>query len=91
MSFALVQLNGITPGTSIKLDPDGPPVTIGRDPQREFPVDDHLCSRLHCRLWFDGSAWRVEDCGSRNGTYVNSRQIDVEVLHPGDAIRIGDR
>jgi Nif-specific regulatory protein len=91
VSFALVQLNGITPGTSIKLDPDGPPVTIGRDPQREFPVDDHLCSRLHCRLWFDGNAWRVEDCGSRNGTYVNSRQIDVSLLHPGDAIRIGDR
>ncbi len=91
MSYALVQLNGITPGTSIELDPEGPPVTIGRDPQREFPVDDHLCSRLHCRLWFDGSGWRVEDCGSRNGTYVNSRQIDVALLHPGDAIRIGDR
>lgn len=91
MSFSLVQLNGVTPGTSIKLNPDGPPVTIGRDAQRDFPVDDHLCSRLHCRVWFDGSGWRVEDCGSRNGTYVNSRKIDVAVLHPGDAIRIGDR
>lgn len=91
MSFSLVQLNGVTPGTSIKLDPEGPPVTIGRDEQRDVPVDDHLCSRLHCRLWFDGSGWRVEDCGSRNGTYVNSRKIDVAVLHPGDAIRIGDR
>lgn len=91
MPFSLVQLNGVTPGTSITLDPEGPPVTIGRDPQRDFPVDDHLCSRLHCRLWFDGSGWRVEDCGSRNGTFVNSRKIDVSVLHPGDAIRIGDR
>lgn len=91
MSFSLVQLNGTVPGASIELAPAGPPVTIGRDPQRDIPVDDHLCSRLHARVWFDGTAWRVEDCGSRNGTFVNSRQIENEVLQPGDAIRVGER
>ena len=91
MSFSLVQLNGTVPGASIELAPAEPPVTIGRDPQRDIPVDDHLCSRLHARVWFDGTAWRVEDCGSRNGTFVNSRQIENEVLQPGDAIRVGER
>ncbi len=91
MSFSLVQLNGTVPGASIELDPARPPVTIGRDPQRDIPVDDHLCSRLHARVWFDGTSWRVEDCGSRNGTFLNSRQIENEVLQPGDAIRVGER
>ncbi len=91
MSFSLIQLNGTVPGASLELDPAGPPVTIGRDQQRDIPVDDHLCSRLHARIWFDGSSWRVEDCGSRNGTFVNSRQIQNEPLQPGDAIRVGER
>jgi DNA-binding NtrC family response regulator len=91
MSFSLIQLNGPTPGVSANLDVDSKPVTIGRDPARDVPVDDDLCSRLHCRVWFDGQAWRVEDCGSRNGTFLNSRRIENENLKPGDAIRIGDR
>jgi Nif-specific regulatory protein len=91
MSFALVQLNGTDPGMSVELLPDGPAVTIGRDAAREIPVDDHMCSRLHSRVWFDGTDWRVEDCGSRNGTWLNSRQIENETLRPGDAIRVGDR
>ena len=91
MTFALVQLNGPTPGVSINLDAEAKPVTIGRDPTRDFPVDDDLCSRLHCRVWLDGQSWRVEDCNSRNGTFLNSRQIENEILRPGDAIRIGER
>ena len=91
MGFSLVQLNGPTPGMSLSLDPNGKPVTIGRDPARDFPVDDHQCSRLHCRVWYDGQVWRVEDTGSRNGTFLNSRQIENEHLRSGDAIRIGER
>ena len=91
MSFALVQLNGTSPGNSLPLDPNAPPVTLGRDPARDFPIDDHMCSRLHCRLWYDGNCWRVEDCSSSNGTYLNSRKIDQDIMQPGDAIRIGDR
>ena len=89
-TYSLVQLNGTATGRSFKLDPNGPPVTIGRDSSREIPVNDHLCSRLHCRLWFDDGVWRVEDCASRNGTLVNSREVrDVVALRPGDALRIG--
>ncbi len=91
MKFSLVQINGTTPGASITLDPNAPPVTIGRDPDREIPVDDHQCSRLHCKVWFDGTDWRVEDCHSRNGTFVNSRRIETASLRPGDAIHIGER
>jgi Nif-specific regulatory protein len=91
MTISLVQINGTAPGASVTLDPNAPPVTIGRDPAREVPIDDHQASRLHCRVWFDGAAWRVEDCNSRNGTFVNSRRIDTATLRPGDAIRVGER
>lgn len=91
MSYSLVQLNGTTPGSSYKLDENGPPVTLGRDTARDIPIDDHRCSRLHCRLWFDGTCWRIEDCNSRNGTFVNSRRIEIDSLRPGDAVRTGDR
>ena len=91
MAYSLVLLNGTTPGAGVPLDPDGPPVTLGRDPACDFPIDDHLCSRLHARVWFDRQQWHVEDCGSRNGTYLNSEPIQRGTLQPGDAIKVGER
>ncbi len=91
MAHALVLLNGPTPGAAIHLESAGPAVTIGRDSTRELPVDDHLCSRLHSRVWFDGRQWQIEDCGSRNGTFLNSQPVQRNVLEPGDVIRVGDR
>ena len=91
MEHCLVLVNGPMLGASVKLVRDGAPVTIGRDASRDFPLDDHLASRLHARVWFDGQSWQIEDCASRNGTTVNSRLISHSVLEPGDLIRIGDR
>ncbi|MEA1949781.1 MAG: sigma 54-interacting transcriptional regulator [Planctomycetota bacterium] len=91
MKYRLVLINGPTPGASVNLSQDGTPVTIGRDVSRDFPLDDHLASRLHARVWFDGQSWQIEDCGSHNGTTVNSQVISRSVLEAGDLIRIGDR
>jgi len=87
----LVLVNGPTPGASVNLVEDAAPLTIGRDTSRDFPLDDHLASRLHARVWFDGQSWQIEDCGSHNGTTVNSQVISRSVLEPGDLIRIGER
>ncbi len=91
MKHCLVLVNGPASGASVNLSQDGKPVTIGRDASRDFPLDDHLASRLHARVWFDGQSWQIEDCGSHNGTTVNSQVISRSVLEPGDLIRIGDR
>lgn len=91
LQHRLVLLNGPTPGASIRLDRSASAFTIGRDVSHDLPVDDHLVSRLHARLWFDGHAWQIEDCGSLNGTRVNSQPIERVVLDTGDVIRIGDR
>ena len=65
------------------------PITIGRSPDADLILLDDKVSRIHCgvRLW-DGDFY-VKDLKSRNGTYVNSRRIDVAVLKPGDTIRVG--
>ena len=91
MPYSLVLLNGPKPGAGIALEADGGPITIGRDVRSTLPIDDHLCSRLHARIWHDGQQWQLEDCGSRNGTYLNSQAIDRGVLQPGDLIRVGER
>lgn len=84
-------LNGPTAGASITLEAGAAPLSIGREATRDFPIDDHQVSRLHARLWHDGRGWQIEDCGSRNGTRVNSQLVQRSVLEPGDLIRIGDR
>ena len=91
MENRLLLLNGPTPGVSVQLDPNAAGFTIGRDVARDLPMDDHLASRLHARLWYDGRAWQIEDCGSLNGTRVNSQPVGRAVLATGDVIRIGDR
>ena len=91
MKHCLVLVNGPASGASVNLSQDGTPVTIGRDASRDFPLDDNLASRLHARVWFDGQSWQIEDCGSHNGTTVNSQVISRSVLELGDLIRIGDR
>lgn len=52
-------------------------------------ADDQV-SRYHARLSFDGGVGRVEDRGSRNGTYLNGQRLQTRVeLNDGDQIGIG--
>src|SRR5262245_61513600 len=91
MAASLILLNGPTPGALVRLDSTVEPVRIGRDATCELPLDDHLCSRLHARVNSVKRAWHIEDCGSRNGTLLNSQPIQQSPLESGDVIRIGDR
>lgn len=53
--------------------------TVGRDPDCEVSLNgtpaDQLISRRHCRLQVDPPIVRVQDLGSRNGTFVNGRTV----------------
>ncbi|MEZ6129096.1 MAG: sigma 54-interacting transcriptional regulator [Planctomycetaceae bacterium] len=90
MKYGLILLNGATPGAGLTIGPEQRDITLGRDSARELPLDDNHCSRLHARIWFDSRCWQIEDCGSSNGTFVNSRRIDRALLRPGDVIRVGE-
>jgi len=91
LDYSLVLINGTHPGTTVELLPEGDPITIGRDAARDLPLDDQLASRMHARVWYQSGQWQVEDCGSRNGTFVNGQPIERTVLEVGDLVRIGGR
>lgn len=64
---------------------------MGRHPDCDIIVDAGAVSRHHARLYRKDDLFFVEDLDSRNGTFVNDRQIDKPFgLHPGDTIRICD-
>ena len=64
-------------------------VTLGRGPHVDIYILDTLVSRLHCEISFKNNAYYLHDFKSKNGTFVNQKQINVVRLNPGDCIRIG--
>ena len=88
---ALVVLQGSESeiGTHVMLDR---PVTIGRDPKTELPLQDEGISRRHCSIAFDKdkSAFFIEDLGSTNGTLLNGKRLQsAKKLEAGDRIYLG--
>jgi hypothetical protein len=84
----VVRTQGPLRGTGFPLDRAR--TAIGRDAAADVTVDDPHVSRRHAIVGRDGDAARIEDAGSRSGTFVN----DVEVagrtrLAPGDRIAVG--
>ncbi|MCH2129884.1 MAG: sigma 54-interacting transcriptional regulator [Pirellulaceae bacterium] len=91
MTCSLLLLNGPTPGTTVRLDPTSPEVTIGRHHTRELQLDDERVSRLHAKVIFEEEQWHVVDCESTNGTSLNAQPVNRALLEAGDLIRIGER
>ena len=62
----------------------------GRALDASLHVDHPSISRRHARILVDGDRVRVEDLGSRNGTFVRGRRIDAPVeVADGDEVRLG--
>jgi hypothetical protein len=64
-------------------------ITIGRSESADITCSDDSISRIHARVLRIGMDTIIEDAGSKNGTWVNSEQVDRHVLKHGDAVRIG--
>jgi len=65
-------------------------LTIGRDPESDIRLEvDSPASRHHATVYKSGSDWHVKDLGSLNGTELNGKRIEDQVLLPGDTITIG--
>lgn len=63
---------------------------IGRDPASLVWLDSSDVSRRHARIVVADGRAKLEDLGSKNGTYLNDRRIaSAATLNDGDAIRIG--
>ncbi|MDO8689725.1 MAG: FHA domain-containing protein [Dehalococcoidia bacterium] len=64
--------------------------SLGRNPESSLPVFDESVSSEHLLVSYDGEAWRAEDLGSTNGTYVNGQRLQKSVvLAYGDLVQLG--
>ena len=63
---------------------------IGRRHDCDLRIPLMSVSRRHCQISYNKDTLKVRDLGSRNGTYINDKRIDDEVmLQAGDYLRIG--
>ena len=83
----VVRSGGGRTGESFR--PAGDRTRIGRSPDCDIFLDDVTVSRNHAVLVENDGRFFVEDQGSLNGTFVNRRRIDNQVLENGDELQIG--
>ena len=62
---------------------------IGRREDCDLCIPLMIVSRKHCQLSIEEDRLNVRDLGSRNGTYVNGRQIEASAVAAGDRIQVG--
>jgi hypothetical protein len=63
---------------------------LGRDPDVEICLSSPGVSRRHALITIAQGAARIEDLGSKNGTFVGNRRLDgVRSLCDGDTISVG--
>jgi diguanylate cyclase (GGDEF)-like protein len=73
--------------------PNEPDLVLGRDPeQAQLRIRDPSVSGRHARVQVDVARgrFRLEDMGSRNGTFVNGRRVESSALCEGDKIFLGE-
>lgn len=67
-----------------------PVTSIGRDRKNDIVIDHPTTSRMHARIWKDGSGWHYQDLGSANGTKLGDAKLQSIIpLSDGTALRIG--
>lgn len=67
-----------------------PTLTVGRLPECDLVLDDPGASRQHARIRRTEAGFVVTDLGSTNGTLVNGRPVQEQVLEDGDTVTIGE-
>jgi len=70
---------------------DGELVSFGRSADCRVVIDETKVSRRHAQLHRVGTAITLEDLGSRNGTWLNGRRLELGAVPVagGDVIRVG--
>ncbi len=82
--------SGASAGRAYALE--GERVRIGRDPAGDIVIDGEeaaVVSSRHAVIEPSGGAWRLRDCGSTNGTFLDGRRITEAELTRGAQIRLG--
>jgi pSer/pThr/pTyr-binding forkhead associated (FHA) protein len=84
----LVVTEGPLRGTTLPLTSSA--ILVGRAPSCTLVLDDDYSSSRHARLYPDAGQWFVEDLGSTNGTFLDSRRVDAPMpVPPGARVKVG--
>lgn len=63
---------------------------IGRSKTSDVSIDFPTVSRNHAVLTrYDDGSWTISDAGSKGGTFVNNRKVQICALTPKNRINIG--
>jgi len=87
VGFSLKILGG--PDRGKTYDFDRVEITIGRTMDNDVVLTDPGISRQHMSIRDKGGAYILKDLGSSNGTKLNGKPVEEEVLRPGDVITAG--
>lgn len=60
--------------------------TIGRNLDNNIVFDNKYISGRHAVLKYSNGKWKIEDCNSSNGTYVNGCRVTDKILNAGDLV-----
>lgn len=78
----MLSLKVIHQGTENVVD-DGATALIGSDTSATVRIVRPGISRKHAVVSYDGSSWKLEDAGSRNGTFKDGKRLQtVEIAGP---------
>lgn len=68
-------------------------ISMGRRDNCDIPLGyDSQVSRLHAQILLEDGAFWLEDMESRNGTFINDRQLELGekvMIEPGTLFRLG--
>lgn len=67
----------------------GRPLSIGRNDKNDIIIGNLSVSGFHARVEFRENSVIVSDLESKNGTTVNGKKVDKEVLKDGDELGVG--
>ena len=83
----LVQLHGTEVQTQLLASTER---SLGRNSDNDIVVTDDLVSGRHMKLFSKNSGFWVEDLGSRNGTFVNGKEVkEPYQMTNGDLVKVG--
>jgi serine phosphatase RsbU (regulator of sigma subunit) len=70
---------------------DHSPFTVGRKMDKDLVIADPRVSRDHALIISENGKFRVEDQGSKHGTFVNGERVDRRQLERNDRLEFGAR
>lgn len=67
----------------------GNEMSIGRNSDNDIVIDNLSVSRKHAVITSSKEGFRITDCDSKNGTFLNGKPVKDEAVRNGDTILLG--